>query len=530
MIDRKKISLNNKDSSDNLITETGGSFRDRVSNIDTGGKRIWIYPQKPEGRFHRARLLTGFILIAILVILPFIKYKGQPYFLVDLINRKFILFGSIWFPHDFYIFAIGFLSFAVFIVLFTAIFGRIFCGWACPQLIFMELVFRKIEYFIEGNVQKQKALNKMPMNFNKFIKKFAKQLVFICVAVFINAIVFSYIVSIDGLMQMIFIHPGEHVAGVVALSFVSFSMYLNFSWFREQACTYVCPYGRLQSVLLDKNSIIVAYDYKRGEPRGKIKGDRRQMLVDSRQSTVNSEELRITNYELRKDFTDNGQLITDNEQLKTQNLKFKTKNGDCIDCGACVRVCPTGIDIRNGLQLECVNCTACIDACDKIMDDIKKPRGLIKYSSILNIEKGQKFKITPRLAFYGILLVALLSVFFILVISRTPLEATILRAKGSTFFINENGNVVNIFTVKLINKSFEKMNIHFKTEDYHGKFKYIGTDKLIVKPEDILESTFLLEIPRREIHDSKNKIEIEMFNGNEKLDEIKTVFSGPEND
>lgn len=500
------------DSNDKLITETGVSYRDRVSNIDTSGKRIWIYPTKPSGRFHRARLFVGFSLLAVFFILPFIKYKGQPYFLIDVIDRKFILFGSIWFPHDFYIFAIGFLSFAVFIVMFTAIFGRIFCGWACPQTIFMELVFRKIEYFIEGNANKQRLLTKSPWNLNKTFRKLTKHLVFIIIAFIVNSFLLSYIISMNGIYNMLFVNPSGNFAGIVALSIVSAAMYINYSWFREQACTFVCPYGRLQSVLLDKNSIIVAYDDKRGEPRGKVKADKNQK---SSESGISNSQFTTINFE--------------NEKEINNKLPQSAERGDCIDCGACVRVCPTGIDIRNGLQLECVNCTACIDACDSIMDSINKPRGLIKYSSINNIENRQKFRFTPRLTFYSIILVALLSVFFIFLINRSPVEATILRAKGSTFFINEKGNVVNIYTVKLINKSFDNMNIKFVTEDYNGKFKFIGTEKLYVKAEQMLEGTFLLEIPRNELKSSKNKIKILLFNGKDKVDSEKTIFSGPVN-
>lgn len=471
-----KKEIDNKNQ-DNLIADTGMSFRDKVSSIDSEGKRILIYPTKPSGKFHRARIITALFLLLVYFILPFIKYKGEPYFLIDLISRKFILFGTVYWPHDFYIFAVGLLMLAVFIVFFTAIFGRIWCGWACPQTVFMELVFRKIEYFIEGNASKQKSLKKSPLNGKKFLIKFSKHLIFIVVTFLLSAILLSYFLSSKAVFDILTTNNGEHLTAVITMSFIALFIYFDFAWFREQMCIYVCPYGRLQSVLLDKNTVVVAYDHKRGEPRDK------------------------------------------------QNRNSDSEN-DCIDCGACVRVCPTGIDIRNGTQLECVNCTNCIDACDRVMDSINKPKGLIRYASLNQIEQGEKFKFSLRLAFYTGLLVILVGIFSIFLFARTDIEATILRARGSTYTV-ENDLIDNLYTIKLINKTFKPLTVRLQTGKINSTIIYIGTDSLRVKPDAILEGTFILKIPKNELKGVKNKINIDVFVGNRLIEKVQTIFSGP---
>src|SRR5690606_5213797 len=305
------------------------SFRDKVATVDKSGKRVWIYPHKPSGKLFNARTILSVIYLIVFFALPFIKYNGQPIFLLNIIERKFILFGQIFWPQDFFIFGLGMVVFIVFIALFTLVFGRVFCGWACPQTIFMEMVFRKFEYWIEGDAPRQKMLNKAPWNTEKIVKKFSKWIIFWLISFLIANTFLAYIIGIDELKKIITEPVSEHMGGFTAIVIFTSVFFFVYAWFREQVCTAVCPYGRMQGVLLDRDSIVVAYDYVRGEPRAKFKKNKE----------------------------------------RTQ--------GDCIDCFQCVKVCPTGIDIRNGTQLECVNCTACIDACNHMMEAVGLPTGLI---------------------------------------------------------------------------------------------------------------------------------------------------------
>lgn len=474
--------LNNSDEGDkdSLITDTGVSFRDRVSNIDTSGKRIWIYPKKPKGKFHNYRIVVTIILLSLLFGLPFIKINGNPFFLINIFERQFIIFGTVFWPQDFHILALSFLALALFVVLFTAIFGRLWCGWACPQTIFMEMVFRKVEYWIEGDAKKQMKLDKQEWNGEKILKRGFKHAIFISISLVIANTLLAYLVGVDKLGELITSPITANIglfAGVVGFTGI---FYFIFSWFREQACTYLCPYGRLQSVLLDKNSIVVAYDYVRGESRGMPR---------------------------KNDPPD--------------------KYGDCIDCGECIRVCPTGIDIRNGTQLECVNCTACMDACDTVMDKMSRPKGLIRYASINNIEKNEKFKITTRIALYSTALLVLVGVVTFLLTTRSEIEATILRAKGTMYQKTNDGQIANVYTATIINKTFRDLPVELKLIDIKGTIELVGRTTIEVKSEEYLETAFILKLPESELGDFENKIKIGVYSDGELLHVVKTSFSAP---
>ena len=463
-----------------VISEEKQEFRNQLATVTSEGKRKWIYPKKPSGKFYNARTILSFFLLAFLVVVPFIKVNGHQFLLFDFLNRNFILFGIPFGPHDFHLFVLAMIAIIVFIILFTVVFGRIFCGWACPQTIFMEMVFRKIEYWIEGDAKDQRKLDAAPWNSSKIFKKGIKNFIFYVISFIISHIFLAYIISTDKVLSIISQPPSAHLSGFIALIAFSLIFYWVFSYFREQACTIVCPYGRLQGVLLDQDSIVIAYDYKRGEPRGKLKRD-----------------------------------------------EDNSSKGDCIDCNLCVDVCPTGIDIRNGIQLECVNCTACIDACDAVMEKINKPKNLIKYASLNGIEKNAKFKITPRIILYSAILVILLGALGYLLSIRTDYSINILRTPGMLFQEQPGGKVSNVYDLNIVNKTFNETPVQLKLETpSDGELKLVGKD-IVLKSQEIVETKFLVLLDKSSIAKMNTPIEIGVYDKDKLIKKVKTSFLGP---
>lgn len=450
------------------------SFRDGVATINKEGNRNYIYPQKPKGRLYNIRSYFSYFYLVLFFSLPFIKVGGEPIFLFNILERKFIFFGKIFWPQDFFIFAIGLLTFLVFVILFTVAFGRIWCGWACPQTIFMEMVFRKIEYFIEGDLTSQKRLNAMKWNSEKIIKKGFKFLTFFMISFLIANFFLGYIIGIDEVGKLVEEGVFVHFATFSALVIFTLVFFFVYAWFREQACIIVCPYGRLQGVMLDKNSILVAYDYVRGEPRGKA--------------------------------TDKA-------------------NGDCVNCHACTRVCPTGIDIRNGTQLECINCSACIDACDEIMNQIGKPKGLIRYASENNIAKKEKMTYTWRLKLYTIVLSGLILFLTILLITRADVSARIIKTPGQTYQLLPENKISNLYNIKLANKTRDPIHLDLKLEGIEGEVKTINS--IDVPKESYFQTSFFVIINKSQLHSRKTKINVGIYENGNRIQTATAVFLGP---
>ncbi|WP_336731798.1 cytochrome c oxidase accessory protein CcoG [Chryseobacterium sp. VD8] len=459
------------------------SFRNSVGTMDETGKRKWVYPRKPKGKFTDYRDYVTYLLLAIFFTLPFVKINHNPFLLFNVIDRKFFIFGQPFYLQDFFILALGAVTSVIFVMLFTVVFGRIFCGWLCPQTIFMEGVFRKIEYWIEGDRNKQMKLDRQEWNSEKIRKRLTKWSVYAAISVVITNFMFMYIVGYEEVFRIITEGPAENPLKFLAMICFTSAFYFVFSWLREQVCTLVCPYGRLQGVLIDKQTINVYYDFKRGENRSKWKKDEDRKAVGK---------------------------------------------GDCIDCNQCVVVCPTGIDIRNGQQLECVNCTACIDACDEIMVKVGLPKGLIRYATEAEIENQEKFKFTGRMKATTVILTLLIGFLGFLMYDRGSMEAKFIKPAGSTFFI-KNGKITNTFIYTLLNKSNEKKTLTIKVlNPKNAEINFFGNEKIILKGDQILKGNINISFPEKEIRFSKQNMTIGVFDekGN-MVDSFETVFEGP---
>ena len=453
-------------------------FRDAVATIDQEGHRKYLHPTQPSGKLYRLRSIFSAVYLIVFFTIPFIKVDGEPLLMFNVLERKFIIFSKIFWPQDFFIFAVALITFFVFIILFTVAFGRLWCGWACPQTIFMEMVFRRIEYWIDGDANRQIRLRNMPWNGYKIQKRAIKIFVFFTISFIIANFFLAYLISMDQVLRMVKDGITQHLGTFSALVVFTTVFFFVYYWFREQACIVVCPYGRLQGVLLDKNTMVVAYDYVRGEPR-----------------------------------------------TKGSKTIAEGAAGDCIDCHACVRVCPTGIDIRNGTQLECVNCTACIDACDAIMHRINKPTGLIRFASENNIARNERLRFTWRMVLYSIVILILVGLLTALLVTRNDVDARVLRSQGQTFQYLQDGRITNLYNIKLANKTRKAIPLSIRLENIQGEIQMI--QQIDVQPESYFQTSFFVKLNRTQITQRKIPIEVGVYQGGKRIQVCKTTFLAP---
>ncbi len=385
---------------------------DSVTTIGNDGSRQFLHPTTARGRYSRWRTVAFVLLILLYVVPPWIPINGAPAIFLNVAERQFHLFGLTLVSEDLWLafFLITGVGFSLFYI--TSLFGRIWCGWACPQTVWLEGVYRRIERWIDGEPNRRRKLAAAPWTRDKIVRRISKHTAYIVVSLLIANVFMAYFVSMPALYAMIGSAPTENWTVFLWVFTITGLLYFNFAWFREQLCIVICPYGRLQSSLIDDNSIVIGYDAKRGEPRGKV-----------------SQE----------------------------------GAGDCVDCLRCVNVCPTGIDIRQGLQMECIGCTACIDECDDVMTRLKRPTGLIRHDS-LNGLAGQKTRIVrPRTILYTLLMLIGAGALFVSLANLQPFNASITRFPGAPYY-QEEETLRNHFQVRLTNKRHETAHFNITVE------------------------------------------------------------------
>lgn len=389
------------------------SPEDVLSTLGRDGKRKWLYPTLSPGRFLTRRRIVGWVLVFIYLALPVVPIGGRPALLLDVVHREFAMFGAVFYPTDTLLLMLFLIAIMVMIILFTALLGRVWCGWACPQTIYLEFVFRPIERLIEGKEHVRKRRDGGPMSVDKAWRKGVKWGIYGVVAFVLANTFVAYFVGWSALIDWMGQAPTENWGFFLVMSVTTGLILFDFGIFREQMCTIACPYARMQSIMLDEDSLIVSYDPNRGEPRQK----------------------------------------RSKKALEQEAAGIIPAQGDCIDCFACVRTCPTGIDIRDGLQMECVACTQCIDACDHIMDQIDRPRGLIRYTSERELE-GRKTRIfRPRTTIYLVAILFVASAFTVVLTSRSDYDVNVGRVVDAPYIELPDGRIANRLRFRVRNQT-----------------------------------------------------------------------------
>ena len=399
--------------------------KERLATTDEHGHRVYLYPEDVEGEWKNRRSLFYWFLIILYLVLPWFYINGKPALMINIFSREFTFMGSTLHGVEPILFFLILISGLFFIAFMTSLFGRVWCGWGCPQTVFIHSIFSKIDRLIEGGARARRALDREPWSLKKFSKKTLKWIIYLIISLHISHTFIGYFVGPRELLHMSLHAPTQNMGIFLAVMIFNAIILFDFGWFREQFCIIACPYGRMQSVMMDSNSLVIAYDKSRGEPR--------------RGSVPREQE------------------------------------GDCINCYACVKVCPTGIDIRRGTQLECVACTNCIDACDEIMGKIKKPKGLIKYSSENALNGGIHKTITPRSILYLVICLTFIISFFYFLNRSTYFSFVFMRGTDSPYTITtEVGGqklITNHFTIKLSHQGEKQYELYFRIKDEDMKDK-----------------------------------------------------------
>ena len=471
-----------------VITEYD-SFRDTLASVTRDGRRRWIFARQPSGTLYRARTALSVFLLAFLLLAPFIQLHGQPLMLLNVLERKFVILGAVFRPQDFYLVVMLALSALVTLVLSTVVIGRVWCGWLCPQTIFMEMVFRRIEFLIEGSAEQQVRLARGSWTRERIVRAGLKHAVFFALSFLIANVFLAWIIGAPALAAIVSDSPATHLTGLTAITIFSFVFYAVFARFREQACIIACPYGRVLSSLVDARTVTVTYDTVRGEPRTRLVAGGR------------------------------GQV--------GRGLQAPTSTGDCIDCFRCVTVCPTGIDIRNGIQMECVGCTACIDSCNDVMQRIGRPTGLIRHTSAHALIHQSAGRISLRVAAYAAVWIMLVGTASFLLATRPSLDVVILRQPGTLYATLGGGEVANFYTVEALNRSREKAAFTIDVIEPRGAAVTTLGPSPEVPGYGVLDARLLLRVPQTAIRGPSTAVTFAIRSNGRIVQQIESSFLGP---
>lgn len=435
----------------NLAPEAPGEV---LSTMEKDGSRRWMQPTPVFGPWWKRRAVIGWALIVLYIAAPIVPINGKPAIFLHLAAREFTILGRTFYAYDTLALVLFLISTFVFIFLVTSLLGRAWCGWACPQTVYMEFVYRPIEQWLEGpQGQKLKRLGRRAVAARKALK----WSIFLAISLLLAHTFVAYFVSWEQLLRWMTGPPAENWGAFVLMGAVTALVMIDFAFYREQMCTIACPYARFQSVLLDRNSLIVSYDPRRGEPRGR------------RTRTMRQQEAEGISLNL----------------------------GDCIECGACVRTCPTGIDIRDGLQMECIGCTQCIDACDEVMLKIQKPIGLIRFTSENELEGGRTRVLRPRVFAYTALMTVAAVALGVVIAGQAGLNIAVTRASAEPFVMLRDGDIANRLNFRLQNRTPQPMEVRLEAVDpAHARVRIVGTDSVTLAAGEMRRVEAWVVLPR----------------------------------